>query len=255
MSESEAVPVFILSYNRPLYLWACLDSLWRYTRHPCRFILADNNSPDAQTREVIEGFERRGMFHAVHYCTENSPGRVPWMLEQHQDLIGDFYCLIESDVSVFDTAPCWLERMMNHMRRHPTLGMLGSLVDKSDFVDYDAARKLEPVLPEADLVDLIKNRSPERNIAEHGPDDLITDFNNPPGRLLLMRTAAVAQAPYTSDYHWSQRMKAAGYITATAADVLHRHLSLQNFYDYRDYDTRHRNAYFRSMREQTGIKD
>jgi hypothetical protein len=250
----EPIPVFILSYNRPLYLWACLDSLHRYTQYPCKFIIADNSSPDPQTREVIRGFERRGMFHAVHYCEENSPARVPWMLDQHADLIGDFFCLVESDIQVFDTQPCWLGRMMDHMRENPLLAMLGSLVDTSDFVAPDAARALEPDMPEAQLADIIKSKSPERRIEKPASGNLITDFNNPPGRLILMRSSAVAKAPYTSDYHWSERLKGAGYETATAADVMHRHLSLLNLLDYPDYDTRHRNDYFRTMRTQTGVE-
>lgn len=247
----EPIPVFILSYNRPLYLWACLDSLYRHTRYPYRFILADNNSPDPQTREVIRGFERRGLFHAVHYCEENDPLRVPWMIAQHADLIGDYFCLLESDVYLFDTQPCWLERLVLHLENNPRLAMLGSLVDKSDFVDPSEARRMAPELSDKQLEDLVKGKSPERNIVPTEGSDLITEFNNPPGRVLLMRRCAIEEERYSSDFHWSERLRKAGYETATAANVLHRHLSLQNFYDYPDYDTRHRNEYFNAMKQQT----
>lgn len=66
MTEAiEPITVLIQSRNRPLYLWACLDSLFTYTQRPARFILVDNASDDPAVLEVVRGFERRGMFAAV----------------------------------------------------------------------------------------------------------------------------------------------------------------------------------------------
>ena len=58
------IAVIILSWNRPLYLWAALDSLYRHTRQPARFILVDNNSDDPGVRDVVTGFTRRGIGYA-----------------------------------------------------------------------------------------------------------------------------------------------------------------------------------------------
>jgi len=44
-SWSEPVTIFVTSYGRPLYLWQCLDALWRHTHSPARVILLDNAHP------------------------------------------------------------------------------------------------------------------------------------------------------------------------------------------------------------------
>ena len=44
------VYVFIRTWNRPLHLWACLDSVYRSTKYPCRFILLDNHSTDPMVK-------------------------------------------------------------------------------------------------------------------------------------------------------------------------------------------------------------
>jgi hypothetical protein len=145
------IPIFIISYQRPLYLWACLDSLYRHTKFPCRFILADNASPDPQIRGVLNGFQRRSMFHALHLCDSNDPARVPWMIETHRDLLGDYFCIVESDVYVAPSEPCWLARYVRHMEENPRLGMLGSLLDANDFVVPEDAQRLSPDLPADEL--------------------------------------------------------------------------------------------------------
>jgi GT2 family glycosyltransferase len=70
-SGPDPIPVLITSYNRPLYLWACLDSLYRHTRHPHRFTIIDMASEDPLVDEVIAGFARRGMFTEVIRAPRN----------------------------------------------------------------------------------------------------------------------------------------------------------------------------------------
>ena len=68
---TEPVTVLITCHNRPLYLWACLDSLARHTRHPRRFTMLDMASADPLVAQVIAGFERRGMFSQVIRAPRN----------------------------------------------------------------------------------------------------------------------------------------------------------------------------------------
>jgi hypothetical protein len=58
LTTSRPITVFIHSYNRPLYLWALSDSLYRGTRHPHRFVFLDMASDDPLV--LVAGFERRG---------------------------------------------------------------------------------------------------------------------------------------------------------------------------------------------------
>jgi hypothetical protein len=81
LTTSRPITVFIHSYNRPLYLWASLDSLYRGTRHPHRFVFLDMASDDRLVRQVVAGFERRGMFSGVVWSPRgdaDSFGALPW---------------------------------------------------------------------------------------------------------------------------------------------------------------------------------
>ena len=97
---------FVLSWNRPIYLWVCLDSLYRHTRAPHRIVLADNHSSDPLVARVIEGFERRGLFTAVHRCSDNDPRRFERLIEQYWDQIGDYLVLVEGDIEILPCEPC-----------------------------------------------------------------------------------------------------------------------------------------------------
>lgn len=252
MNKRQPIPVFMLSYERPLYLWSSLDSLYRGTRYPCHFILADNSSRDPHVREVLDGFDRRGMFHTLHHCDDNRPDRFAWLYETHRDLIGEYWAVCETDVAVAATSPCWLERMVAHMEANPKLGMLGSYVDTTDFISLETARQLEPGMAEEDLAPLIKLGSPERGIDAIEPAPVISPFN-PPGRLVLIRTEPIETTGIDRDSQMHKAMLAAGWETGIATDVIHRHLSLLNLYDYAGYDMKMRDDYFNNPdRRQLG---
>lgn len=242
-STPDPILVFILSYERPLYLWASLDSLYRNTKYPCRFILADNCSQDPLVQKVIGGFDRRGMFHDVYLCEDNRLDRIEWMVERHRDLLGQYWAFCECDVVVAPGEPCWLQRFVQHMAANPRLGMLGSYIDSSDFVSPEAARRLHPGKSVEELGQVIKLQSPERAIDDVPKAPIISPFN-PPGRLLMIRTETLDTVPIRRDSLWHQGMLRSGYETGIATDVVHRHLSLLNIYDYADYDMELRDSFF-----------
>lgn len=230
-----AIHVIIRSWNRPLYLWACLDSFDRGTRSACRFVFLDNGSTDALVRPIVSGFERRGMFAAVHFMERNHAANQRMIVEQYRPAMGRYCVLVDADIVVEKTEPDWLQRMVAIMERNPRLGALGSVIDASDFIDPQRARQAAPELSD-DLIDqLIKARSPERRLpistAEH------MDPIPPAGRLLMMRTELFdAVGLPTGNLALCEAVRAAGYGTGIANGVRHRHLSLLNLFDYPDYD-------------------
>ncbi len=158
--------VFIRSHNRPLYLWPCLDSLFRQTRFPCRFIFVDNASTDPGVREVVAGFERRKMFHSVHFIDQNSPSNQNMVFFRHRADLGRYFVLLDSDVVVAGNKQCWLTELIQLAEAYPKLGVLGSFVDQTDFVELDNARELLPHLSDRELVDLVKADSRRAMTAE-----------------------------------------------------------------------------------------
>ncbi|WOJ89496.1 glycosyltransferase [Methylocapsa polymorpha] len=240
------VTVFILSWNRPHYLWTCLDSLYRYTRCPVRFILVDNNSDDPGVREVVEGFGRRGMFHAIEWASTNSPTRLFETIYKYRHLYGDYFACIESDVVIFDTTPCWLSQLCALMDENPRLALLGSYIDTSDFIDPETARNIAPQMPEERRAALIKAQSPERCLPVNPPNELIIEPFNPPGRLVMLRTQLLDIIPSGPDHFIYKAVKEAGLQAGISTKVRHRHLSLLNFFDYPEYDTKARDRFHTS---------
>lgn len=239
----EPVTVIILSRNRPLYLWTCLDSLYRYTRHAARFVLVNNQSDNSGVRQVVAGFERRGMFDEVQWHETNSPKRVAEAIAQYRHSGCKYLVVVESDVAVFDTEPCWLSRMVSIMEEHPQVGILGSYIDGRDFVDAAKARRIAPDLDQYTLDGLIKAHSPERSLPLVPPPDVIIEPFNPPGRLAIIRKNIIDAIPFGTDGLVYQMAKAAGIEAGIATQVRHRHLSLLNLFDYPDYEVRARDEF------------
>jgi Glycosyl transferase family 2 len=226
--------VLILSWERPLYLWASLDSLYRNTRTDVDFILIDNNSQDPLVAKVISGFNRRGMFSEIITSPTNDPGVIEKQLRRLRPILGRYVAFVEADVVIERGANCWVKTMVDIMESRPQLAMLGSQIDKTDFIDPDwmvaqVGRQLDE-----QLINLTKVRSPER--ASYVAPGTLGEPHNPPGRLLMLRSAAVSEVGFAADGMLYGKLKAKGYEALVTGDVIHRHLSLLNFFDYPDYD-------------------
>jgi GT2 family glycosyltransferase len=229
------VYVIIRSWNRPLHLWACLDSLYRGTQTACRFVFLDNGSTDPQVRSIVSAFERRRMFAAVHFMERNHASNQRVIVDRYRPEMGRYCVLADADIVVEKTDPDWLQRMVDIMESDPRLGALGSLVDASDFVDPVRARQVAPELSQELVDQLIKARSPERRLpaSTAGHSDPIP----PPGRLLMIRAGLFESVGLpTGNIALCEAIRTAGYRTSIAHAVRHRHLSLLNLYDYPDYD-------------------
>jgi hypothetical protein len=242
----QPITVLISCRNRPLYLWASLDSLYRYTRYPHRFVLLDMASDDPLVGEVIKGFERRGMFSEVIRAPRNDPRelwKTIWSLVAGS---GTCFGYTEGDVIVEGSDPCWLGAFVELMEQNQKLAMVGPAIDKQDFVSWECARTTEPDLDNEHLAALIKLHSPERDqdIGSASQGGLAYP-HNPPGRLLLLRCTALAQVGAGTDATLNHKFREAGYDTGIARAVRHRHLSLLNLFDYPDYNTTDRNAFMK----------
>lgn len=248
---NDRVTVLILSRNRPIYLWACLDALYRNTRAPCRFALVDLGSDDPLVDTVIKGFERRGMFHDVLRADRNDPSIIIDYALARLGEWGDHFAYVESDAVVETSHPCWLSRMSSIMRDNPRLAMLGSAIDASDFVDPASVEHLRAGRGDAHWRGLIKADSPERSqdVAQAFGRDTFRP-HNPAGRLMMLRTQALKQVGVHADSVLDQRLRDAGFETAIATGVRHRHLSLLHVYDYDDYDVAARDEMMASVRRE-----
>ncbi|MEB3334200.1 MAG: hypothetical protein VKP70_04375 [Cyanobacteriota bacterium] len=245
--------IFLASHGRPLYLWACLDALWRLTQSAARVVLLDNAHPSPLMGEVIAGYQRRGLLAEVIRFPTNSWDNIQQAYRERLTQVGDVHIYMESDVVIQERAGCWLGEMVRILRAHPEIGMLGSLIDPRDFVSAEIALALTGGERKAANF-LAKLQSPERGFL-HAPEwaETSRDFfpteppcpiPNPPGRLLLLRTAAMREIEFLPDGQLAQAFRDRGMRPAVTPLVRHRHLSLLNIYDYNTYSGEARNSYF-----------
>jgi hypothetical protein len=257
-NPSEPLTVFIVSWGRPIYLWSCLDALYRLTKSPARFVLLDNPSSDPTIDEVIAGFERRGIFSEIVRFPVNSFANIKKAYRERLDGLGPLHVYIESDCMIGDTPRCWLEDMRRIMEENPQIGVLGSLIDPRDYVAPETALRLTKEDP-ASAEFLAKLRSPERAFiddcswASSESDYFVTDppcpIGNPPGRLMMLRTSVMQELGFQLDSQLAARIRERGLVPAVTPRVRHRHLSLLNIYDYADYDLGHRSRFFANSGE------
>lgn len=234
--------IFIRSWNRPLYLWACLDNLYRVTKRRCNFILIDNASTDPLVKKIINGFERRGMFKAVHFMERNHGSNQQLVYSKYRKDMGKYFFLIDADITIEPNKNCWTDIMIDAVERNKDLGLLGSYLDTTDFISLKEAQKLEPNLNDSFLKDLIKMNSNERRTPPIS-NEIINPFK-PAGRLLLTKTKVIDKVGLPiGNANLCRVVKAAGYKEAISTRVIHRHLSLLNIYDYPNYDFKQLNKY------------
>lgn len=233
--------VFIRSWNRPLYTWTCLDNLYRHTDKSVKFVLIDNASDDLLVKEVIHGFERRSMFHAVHYMERNHGINQQLVFKQYRKHLGKYFFLLDADITI-ESSHEWTTTMIDQAERHPKLSLIGSYVDTKDFIDFEYAKTAFPQFTDGQIHCLTKGKSVERNIPPI-TKEIIRPFS-PPGRLLLIKTETIDQVGLPiGNTNLCYVIKAAGYDYGISTRVHHRHLSLLNIYDYPDYDFKQLNKY------------
>ncbi len=255
---AEPVTIFLTSYGRPLYLWQCLDALFRHTHSPARVILLDNAHPSHQVADVIQAFQRRGLFAEVLRFASNSFFNLEFAYQERLPSLGPVHVYLEADVVIQECGGCWLAEMVRIMAENPSVGMLGSLIDTRDFVPIEQALALTHGDQQAASF-LAKLGSPERGFmdapqwADPTRDFFLTEppcpITNPPGRLLLLRTDVMRSIGCLRDVLLANAFRLHGMRPAVTPRVRHRHLSLLNIYDYPEYSALARDAFFSLLPE------
>jgi len=254
MAPAESRPtVLILSYERPIYLWATLDSLYRNTRTDANFILVDSASEDPLVHKVIDGFDRRGMFSEILKLSTNDTTWAEPFFSGRRESLGEIFYYVDGDVIVLDSGECWLGQFDRVMRGNRRLAMLGSKIDRKDFEDpAKIERRLGRSLSREEKQQ-IKFSSPERTMSDIGPLEVASPFN-PPGRLMALRTAPVydflGNVMRHTDGKMHEILRANGWETGIFGGVVHRHLSLLNLFDYPEYSMAGRQKYYEPLRTQ-----
>jgi len=193
------------------------------------------------------------MFAEIVMFKDNSFENIRQGYRSRLDKVGARHVFMESDAVICDRSSCWIETMQQIMVKNPFIGMLGSMIDVRDFVPADNAFVLTNNDHKAARF-LAKLNSPERGfIHEPAWSDSSNEFfiteppcpiRNPPGRLMMLDTETMLDLGLHTDGALANQFRLRGMTPSITPLVKHRHLSLLNIYDYKDYCPKSRNAFF-----------
>lgn len=233
---AEPYKIFMLVHDRPTYTYMTLDSLQRATYSPYWLTVFHHRPQPNPNDDVLESFRCRRVIHRIVELTNEF---VDWPRLAHEvraslHPLDEFLFFIESDVIIERDVTCWIAKMISAMRDDQKLAFIGAAIDKTDFIDPEAlAAELGRPLTEPEL-SIIKARSPERDQRFASGQRLFTG-HNVPGRFFGIRVAAISDHLPAGDAQMDAKLRAEGWTTGILRDVRHRHMSLQNYYDYPEY--------------------
>jgi N-acetylglucosaminyl-diphospho-decaprenol L-rhamnosyltransferase len=133
---------------------------------------------------------------------------------------GDFLLLLNHDTEIVENA---LPRMVDYLRTHPDVGMVGPQLLNPDG-SVQSSRRRFPTLPVLFLESTWLEKLAPRKLLRHyyaqeQPDDAIQDVDWITGAAMLARCEAVAQVGgmdegffmYSEELDWCRRMRGAGW--------------------------------------------
>lgn len=231
--------ILMLVHDRPIYIYMTLDSLRRATRSPYHLTVFHHPSGNPLVPQVLQSFVHRGVIDEIVEITDEYVDHLEIlrMATERHLLDHDFVFWFEEDVVIESDERCWIEKMIAAFHEDTRLAMVGSAIDKTDFISPERlSAQMGRALTDEELA-MIKASSPER-LQRFENGEMVGRVHNVPGRFLGLRTAAITEDVINVDSRMDAAVRARGWTTRTLPTVRHRHMSLQNYYDYPDYYVR-----------------
>lgn len=122
--------VFILTYNRALYLKKCITSVLQQTYRDFKLVILDNHSTD-ETQSVVDSFDDERITYIRHKENIGSYGNSSYAYDSVQS---EYYVVFHDDDIMKEN---FLENELSFMESHPDCGCVGckaTVIDSNDKV-------------------------------------------------------------------------------------------------------------------------
>lgn len=211
------IPIYLLTYKRPEYLFCTLDNLTKNTVYPHKVFVGTQDRSE-ETKRILNIFK------------ENRKSIDDWCYQRDKDfrknrdrLIGKFnikndYFVITDDDILFEK--WWLAKMVALMEKYADFGMIGCELDEVDMPD-----RSNPLTPRRKKNKMIWTR---RNRYDNELDETESVAVPMVSRQKLYKKIG----EYYRDHNYSIELKKRGYKVGLAKNVKARHLGQNIFYDY-----------------------
>lgn len=212
--------VVVLTWNNLDYTKACLESLEKHTLYPAwELILVDNASTDGSRDYLSEYAATRP--HVKLLLNDENLGFAAGNNVGLTESTGDLVVILNNDTYV---TPGWLHGLVGHLRRNPTLGIVGPVtnnIGNEARIDIHYG-SMEEMLVEADAW---VRRHPRQLL----PSRVVAFFCCALPRELLVEVGLLDEdfgQGFFEDDDYCNRIREAGREVAIAEDVfVHHHLS------------------------------
>lgn len=119
------VSIIVITYNSLELTDACLLSLERHTHYPNLEIIVVDNASQDQTPDFLRGWASRADNRTV-ILNDDNRGFAAANNQGIAAASGEYIVLLNNDTYV---TPGWLGTLIRHLRRHPTLGLVGPVTN------------------------------------------------------------------------------------------------------------------------------
>lgn len=228
--------ILMIVHGRPIYTYMTLDALHRNTRTPFCLTVVHHRTEPTENDAILRAFQRRGVIDRI---VEQSGPALDWeacvkAVREGLEPGDKYHFFIEDDVVIEPSDTCWMSQMVQALDQEPKLALVGSAIDKRDFIDPEALEAELGRALTAEERSAIKANSPERNQVIE-PGQTFFQGHTVAGRFVGVRLEAITDDSPLIDARLDRALRDRGWITGILPSVRHRHMSLLNYYDYPVY--------------------
>ena len=150
------VPIVLVSYMRPHLLRRIIPLIDKKTLYPHRIIVVHNspendfeNPVNREAVDLIKRFKVTGEI-SDHIFTERNLGQaggqnvgLNWV-NANMPIESRYIVFTQDDLEPPDLRPCWLERMVHLIDKHPDYGSIAMRIERTGRLDWDEKDELIP---------------------------------------------------------------------------------------------------------------
>lgn len=213
--------IYIITHNRPYYLFMTLDALTKNTDFDCRIFVGDNNSDTDENENILKTFK---------YCRQSINDFILFnknSILNRNELIkkfkpkNEFIVIIDDDILV---PKRWLTQLVDVLKHEKEYGALSLNISEDDRPDPN--NKLTPDYWNANK-DLIWTKKYN--------DDYLIRTDTVAGLVITKTSLFFDIGKFHRDCYYSTQVRKKGYKVGYLKNIYMRHLGYNMFYDYPDY--------------------
>lgn len=219
MPNPPKVSIILVTYNQYEYTQKCINSIFKHTKKNYEVIVVDNASADNTVKELKKNKNIRLI------CNNENLGFPKAVNQGINAAIGENILLLNNDTVVTEG---WLERMVEVIESHPSIGIVGPMSNSVSGVQLDQNAKYNTMQE----MELYAAKIKEINNKKAGAFPRVAFLCTLIKRELIDKIGGLDERFTPGNFEdddFCLRAQLAGYKTVIAADVFIHHYGSKSF--------------------------